>query len=130
MWRFYGSLVLRIPSLLYDASDRVVSAVGVVVFVATLLNREWGKLSTDGWDGVSPWWAALPVFLLLAYGMLRANYERFEDLERERQALGQQAPRIEHELVAERQSRQINEAGVRRQADDQERRRRREILGR
>ncbi len=45
------------------------------------------------WQGISPWWALLPVVLLVLWGLAKANYELFSEL-------GQEQERIENELVA------------------------------
>lgn len=81
MLRFYGSLSLRAIILLFNETDRVLTAVTVLAFLVAFFNREAGKAVTTAWEGFDPWWAVAPVAFLVVYGLMKANYERFTMLE-------------------------------------------------
>lgn len=82
MWRFYLGLLPRVPKLAFDSADLFLKGFAILVFVITLFNRPLAQSLTN-WEGISPSWALVPVGLLFVYGLARANYERFREVQRE-----------------------------------------------
>lgn len=77
-WRFYGSLFLWAITEAYSATDRVLTGVAVLTFIATLVSKELGRQITIRWQGLSRWWSLAPILALVGYRLLRANYAHFE----------------------------------------------------
>ena len=77
-WRFYGSLFSWAITEAYSATNRVLTGVVVLTFMATLVNKELGRQITTQWKGLSRWWSLVPILALLGYQLLRANYAHFE----------------------------------------------------
>jgi hypothetical protein len=66
------------------------------------INKQIGEHAKATWKGISPWWAALPVGLLVLWSLLRANFERFEE-ERKAKEIAEER---ERELLSARQLKQ------------------------
>ncbi|HSH58871.1 MAG TPA: hypothetical protein VK988_04355 [Acidimicrobiales bacterium] len=86
---FYWRLLRYTPVLLWKAGERVVTAISLGVAALTALNREWLTWTQASAAGISPAWGFLPVGLLFLYGLLRANYEAYQRIDRERGALAE-----------------------------------------
>ena len=86
-WRFYGRLVWQMLSILWAAADHYLTVVGVASFFVILLNPEIAVLAESAWSGISRWWALVPLGVLFAYGLMKANYEAFQEVEGERDLL-------------------------------------------
>jgi hypothetical protein len=84
MFRFYGKLLLRALAILWRSTERFLTVGTVVLTVTTYYNQALGDWLLQTWQGIPRWWALLPVGLLFAYGLLRANYETFQAVESER----------------------------------------------
>lgn len=77
MLRFYWSLLLEIPSAFRSAVETwLFWGISVVVPLAVWLNPSWRPLMEA--DAFSRWFIAIPVAVSLLYGLLRANFRRFE----------------------------------------------------
>jgi hypothetical protein len=87
MWKFYKSVVWSAIKEFWSATDDVLTAVAVLSFVALLLNRRYGEHLVTSWNGVSPWWSVIPIFLLVADRLLRANYKKYSSVKEELDAL-------------------------------------------
>lgn len=84
MLRFYGLLAIRAVEVFYKAADHLTTAISIGVFLFSfviLFNESAGKAIVSTWDGISPWWSLLPLGLLFLYGLARANYQQFQQLE-------------------------------------------------
>jgi hypothetical protein len=79
--RYYWSLINQVPSIVLSRTERLQTAVGVAFFLLALLNRDLGKHVTKVWDGFSPWYAVVPIGVLVFYELLKSNYARFRRLE-------------------------------------------------
>lgn len=78
MWRFYGRVLLRIPSLLLEALKRLDAGVGMLTLV-------FGAVGFVTWQQLLPWWSPFVAFgAILFYGFLSANYEEYANVDRER----------------------------------------------
>ncbi len=86
-WRYYADLLRQIEPLLKDAKGLVASAASVVTSAATATNQLWLKKIAVDWQGVSPWWSALPIGLLVIWGLLWANFKKYSEVEQQRNAL-------------------------------------------
>lgn len=74
MLRFYGKLLRRTPTLLWESAKKWDAVAGV----ATLCLLGLGVTIEE-----VPWWVVFaPIGLLFLYGMLKSNYEEFRGLER------------------------------------------------
>ncbi len=80
MFRFYASLLSKVPQTLVGAAE-VASAIVLLVFaVLAIVNRPIEKALALRWEGVSPWWAILPIAIVLAYMLAKANYDAFTEV--------------------------------------------------
>jgi len=112
MFRFYWTLLRQIPRLLLDATGRTRTIGAIVLFSLAVSNQKWAKHMSDHWTGISPWWSAIPVVLLLFYGLLRANYERFLGIESERNAARTEFERLTDLPVETKELAQVTLAGL------------------
>jgi hypothetical protein len=81
MLRFYWPTFRRTFGILWTATDRYVTAVGVLSAVLAFFSPELAQLSWVSFPALSRWWAAIPLLLLFGYGFLKALHERFEGVE-------------------------------------------------
>jgi hypothetical protein len=81
MLRFYWSTVRRLHVILWTATDRYVTGLGIGSAVLTFFSPELAQVSWISVPALSRWWALLPLGVLFLYGMLRANYEAFKKIE-------------------------------------------------
>jgi hypothetical protein len=93
MWRYYWAIIRRIPALLWVAANWWKSVVVIIAFLLTLFNGPLGRRVTTSWQAISPWWALLPVGILLAYELMKSNYEQY--CERER-SLKEELAKVQH----------------------------------
>lgn len=84
MWKFYWSIMRLAVRELWTATNGFLTAVAVLSFFAILTNRQYGEKLVTAWNGISPWWSIIPIALLVVYRLLRANYETFVKIQRER----------------------------------------------
>jgi hypothetical protein len=100
---FYWS-VLRtaLSEELLSAKEKVAKALAMVFTILLAINKQIGEHAKATWKGISPWWAALPVGLLVLWSLLRANFERFEE-ERKAKEIAEER---ERELLSARQLKQ------------------------
>jgi hypothetical protein len=83
--------------------------VGIVILAATLLNPELGQwvagLLGGTWVAFSRWWALVPLgflVILFIYGLMQANFEAFQKIESEKEALEKQiATEEQHSALKE-----------------------------
>jgi len=61
--------------------NKVLTSIGIVGVLLLAISRPYG-LAVLNWE-LSAWWVLGPVGLLLVYGLMKANYERFAMIERE-----------------------------------------------
>lgn len=72
--RFYGRLLRRTPSLLWESAKKWDAVAGVATLCLLGLGMSVEQVA---------WWIVfVPIGLLCLYGMLRSNYEEFQALER------------------------------------------------
>ncbi len=83
MWRFYGRLARRLPDLLWGSASLLEKITGVVSLCLSVVG-------VTAWWPFSPLWALLPIFLFLLYGLMKANYEAFQKIKAEKDALEKQ----------------------------------------
>src|SRR5437867_3899899 len=84
MLAFYWALIRRIPGILFQATNNWLVTATIITFligVVISVNRIIGKRFMTSWQGISQWWALLPIGILLLYGIMKANYERVRQLE-------------------------------------------------
>lgn len=73
---FYLRLLWRLPVRLVETIDKVLAIIGVIAFALLLFNKPAAGKLMD-WDGISPWYAVVPIGILWLYSLLRANYDEF-----------------------------------------------------
>ncbi len=84
VWRFHAVLFGRIPSLLFKSTDTVLTGIAVFIALAAFINPWLAKQigswlqETNGWQGVSRWWGLLPIVALVAWELMKANFEKYE----------------------------------------------------
>lgn len=79
VWAFYLDRLLELPGLLFESVLSVVGSINAVVFLILLFNRQLGSRFLR-WEGVSRWWALVPIALMTCHAALQANYAVFESL--------------------------------------------------
>jgi len=97
MWRFYWALICGIPKALWNAVDLTLSVSAAVVFLLMLFNRQLGERLVMSWHAISPWWSLVPIAMIVIYGLMRSNYERYCHLE---SGLNQSVLDLKHENSA------------------------------
>lgn len=87
-------LLRRTLSILAGAGVRYTTGASVAALAATLLNPEWGQVVANvlggTWVAFSRWWSLIPLgilSLLFVYGLMKANHEKFLEVEAERDDL-------------------------------------------
>ena len=75
--RHHLGLVWRTPFILYEASKGW-TAFTTVLFFYLLFNKKIAAWGYGVIGTVSPWWALVPVGLLFLYGLMQANYEKYQ----------------------------------------------------
>ena len=91
MVRFYLSYLPEAIRLLFSGWSRWATAIGIALTLFSGINQPVGKLIADTYSGFSPLFALIPVGILVAYGLLHANYVRFQALRNRLDAVEQQA---------------------------------------
>ena len=81
MLRFYWPTVRRTFGILWTATDRYVTYVGIGASLLTFFSPELALLPWGNLPVLSRWWAVVPLLVLFAYGFLKALYERFGGME-------------------------------------------------
>jgi hypothetical protein len=84
MWKFYKALIRPAAKEFWTATDEVLTAIAILLFILLLLNRKLGEHAMTAWNGISAWWSAIPVGVIVLYRLLRANYEQFAKVKQER----------------------------------------------
>lgn len=105
MLHFYWPLLRAIPRIVLKAAHGAVAILGLGLAVLAFFNRELAGRWSE-WDGFSPWWAALPFGLLLAYGLLQANYNHHQELLAKASGLQREASELQAEASEERRRRE------------------------
>jgi len=82
MWRFYGSLVKDIPRLL-RGTTRAWTFWVLTILVPLALAVLASLKPFAALPQFSGWWAVAPLAVSFAYAMLRVNYEKHVDAQRE-----------------------------------------------
>ncbi len=78
MLRFYWRLCRTAVRELFNASERIVTALAVVLFLVTWFNRDIAKKLATDWEGLSRWWSIAPVLALVTLRLMKANYAAYE----------------------------------------------------
>ena len=81
MLRFYWPTFRRTFGILWTATDRYATAVGIGAAVVTFFSPELARLPWIDFPVLSRWWALLPLLVLFIYGFLKALHERFGGME-------------------------------------------------
>jgi hypothetical protein len=84
MWRFYGRVAGQVPGILWEGVNRVVTGIALLIFLAWLLRPEWGQWLNAKWPDLPRWPAFVILGVLFLYGLLRANFRKFQTVETER----------------------------------------------
>lgn len=74
-WRFYGRVLLRVPSVFVNAAALVGALILLAAAIALFLKGKALANDVLGLHGFSPAWAIVPCGLILVYGLAKANYE-------------------------------------------------------
>ncbi len=100
MAKFYRRLVWLAITEFWNAADRGLAMSAAALFLIGLLNRKLAELLITARNGVSPWWAVLPIGLFVVYRIMRANYEAYSRLEKK--VRDQQAKETIHAWIGQR----------------------------
>ena len=80
MWNFYVALLRQIPRTLVSAAEIAGAILALIFSLLALVNRPLEQVLALRWEGVSSWWAMLPIILVFAYMVAKANYEAFLEI--------------------------------------------------
>jgi len=83
MIRFYISYISEAIKLLFAGWTIVFTVLGMSSAVAISINQTVVKNYMENVEGISPLYAFIPAGLVVLYGLLRANYNRFKKIEQE-----------------------------------------------
>lgn len=88
MHRFYAKLVPVALLSIWSGYSLFLTALGAVAFLLLFfpISREWGERMMN-WQDISPWWAVVPIGLLCLWGMLKANYVAYRELEEQLESM-------------------------------------------
>jgi hypothetical protein len=101
-FRYWGGIVRLTPGLLITGAVSPVAAIIMLVTLLLLLfNRPLAR-SIMNWDGISSWWALVPIGLLFLYGIMRAIHARHVELQHERNELADRLDQLRSESAIER----------------------------
>ena len=78
MLHFYWLVLRGTPALLWRAVREITGGITVLAFFLLLFNRQIGGWLMNWWEGVSPWWAVVPVAILVVHLWLRRAYVLYE----------------------------------------------------
>jgi len=79
MARYYWALLRRVPYVFRRLVAPWFDVLALGLLLLAVFNRQLAGAVSD-WNGISPLWGLVVVTALLAYGLLRANYEAFETM--------------------------------------------------
>jgi len=91
--RYYRNLLNKLPELSWSALEKGLAIVGAIVFIVLCFNKPLGKKMLD-WDGISPFWAFVPIGLAFFYYLAKATIREFSKLDKANAELAAQM----HEL--------------------------------
>jgi hypothetical protein len=80
MGRYYLRLLTEVPALLFGSAERLLTFATLTVAFIGFFNRELARRALGTWEGFPPWVGILPILALVAYGLLKVNYEQVETL--------------------------------------------------
>src|ERR1051326_2895797 len=111
IYAFYLSLLGEVPTLLLESHEAMLAWVLLFAFFAGLVNPELAKFASrvvgrisggEPWTGSSRAWAFVPLVILLVWGLLRANYERYESAAQTLRDVSSDRDTLRTQLAAER----------------------------
>lgn len=79
-WGYWRRIAMKTPKLLFNSYRIWFAIISFALFFITLLNKQIGVFLVEHWKGVSPWWSALSIGILLLSGVTRAIYEDRQEL--------------------------------------------------
>lgn len=71
--RYYARLAAQTPRILWSSFNHALAVAGVVALIAAVVNPVWAQ-AISGWSGFSPWWGLAAVIAIFLFGMAKANY--------------------------------------------------------
>jgi hypothetical protein len=98
--RFYRDLASRLPDLLWISAGLLEKIIGVVSLCLSVFG-------VTAWWPFSPLWAFLPLVLFVLYGLMKANYEKFQEEEQKRKQVEAEIARLEKKLASERKRKAV-----------------------
>ena len=84
---------------MWASTDYYLKTTAIVSFLVALLNRPIASVVMNTVTGFSPLWALVPVGLFFLFGLMKANHEKFQEVEQERDELEAKNSEIEAERV-------------------------------
>jgi hypothetical protein len=78
--RYWLMTFRQVPVLFWRSANWVRTMVAVLIMLAVISNRRWGKLITARWEGIPGKYVWIAIGLVLLWGLMRAIYERDADL--------------------------------------------------
>lgn len=87
---FYGSVLKEAITGFFDAKENWEKAMIATLTIIAYFSKDIAQKLRLGWEGLSRWWALVPIAVLLLIRLLKGNYERFEEaIKREQNALAE-----------------------------------------
>jgi membrane protein implicated in regulation of membrane protease activity len=100
--RFYLDAVRQLPAILGRAALWYITILTAIGSAIGYFGIKFGKSLVSWWENLSPWWGvALPIFAVATVLLAIAVHKRFQQIERERDALKKQKAELEKERTTD-----------------------------
>ena len=77
---YWRAMAMKSIKLIFSSWRLVGAIVGFLFFIVMLFNKEIGDKLFEQWKGFPRWWSAAIVLILFLWGLMKAIYERDENL--------------------------------------------------
>jgi len=81
VFKFYQRIIGSAITEFHSVKAKVFLAGTIALSIIALFNQELADKFSHTWSGVSRWWSAVPIGILVGYRILRANYDAFAAIE-------------------------------------------------
>jgi hypothetical protein len=109
-YRYWRSIVIKIPNILFRSARIGLFIPIFILFLIALLNKQIAEQFNAAWRGVSPWYSAIIIGILLLYGIMCAIYERDRELYGAYKAVKEELSQLRKEVLEDSIYISLNEA--------------------
>lgn len=79
-WGYWGNIAMKIPQLLLHSYKNWFASINLILFLATLCNKQIAEILQRHWQGISPLWSLVFIGILVAWSIMVAIYERDKEV--------------------------------------------------